>query len=102
MSDKGEPQIKTQAPRAAPPAPKAPDTAHARAHDDADEPVVDPEAVDHSMDEEQKLGWDQAPKDPDEMPRHNTRHPRQLGQGGTLTPEQAREKFDRDDVDAER
>lgn len=38
---------------------------------------------DHSMNQEEPLGWDQAPKGKDDMPAANTRHPRQGGKGGT-------------------
>jgi hypothetical protein len=104
MSDRGDPQIKTEPPKADAPAPKAPDVAHKQAHDDATEPVVDPDKIDHSMNEEEKLGWDQAPKDPADMPggsASNTRHPRQLGQGGTLTPGQALTHSEHDESDTD-
>ena len=38
------------------------------------------EKADHSMNEEEKLGWDQAPEGQDTPDPH--RHPRQAGQGG--------------------
>ena len=40
-----------------------------------------PEQPDHSMKDEEPLGWDQAPKDIND-PRQK-RHPRQEGKGGT-------------------
>lgn len=64
---------------------------------DPSKPIA--EQPDHSMKEEEQLGWDQAPP---ESHGPDDRHPRQLGQGGTLTPKQAREKFERDDINAER
>ena len=47
---------------------------------DPSKPISPP--PDHSMKDEQPLGWDQAPTEPDEMPAGNTRHPRQGGKGG--------------------
>lgn len=38
---------------------------------------------DHSMNDEEPLGWDQTPKDSADLPAGNTRHPRQGGKGGT-------------------
>ena len=38
---------------------------------------------DHSMQQEQPLGWDEAPKGRGQFPAGNTRHPRQGGKGGT-------------------
>lgn len=42
-----------------------------------------PKQPDHSMKDEEPLGWDQAPTEPSDMPGGNTRHPRQGGKGGT-------------------
>lgn len=43
-----------------------------------------PEAVDHTMNDEEPLGWDQAPQGAQD-PRH-ARQPRQEGKGGTPDP----------------
>ncbi len=40
-----------------------------------------PKQPDHSMREEEPLGWDQAPTEGDQPTPH--RHPRRMGKGGT-------------------
>ena len=40
-----------------------------------------PPQPDHSMKQEEPLGWDEAPKGSDQEKPH--RHPRQMGTGGT-------------------
>ena len=54
--------------------------ATAEEHDPA-APISAP--PDHSMKEEEPLGWDEAPMGRGQFPAGNTRHPRQGGKGGT-------------------
>ena len=51
------------------------------AEHDPSKPISPP--PDHSMKEEEPLGWDEAPMGRGQFPAGNTRHPRQGGKGGT-------------------